>query len=183
MSSSFLARRGFSVGNRQFARRADLVGPVQRVEQQTFLMQRETAEMLAIAERDLADGDRAGLLERLAEQGVRLDADSLRFQVVRALEIHAGLDLRVRAELDDVDGVRRGQRQVVEVGVRDDHVLVLAHLVAAFAPRSSRSPDPPPGTSACCARACDRSDRATGTKRSSTRSPGTAVRESPPCRS
>jgi len=51
---------------------------VQGVEEQTLLMEGETAEVLAVAESDLADGNGAGLVERLSKQRVRLDADGLR---------------------------------------------------------------------------------------------------------
>ena len=101
-SSAFLTSR-LLVGDGQLAGRADLVRPVQRVEQQTLLVQREAAEVLSVTQCDLPDRHFAGLLERLAEQRVRLGADGFRLEVVRALQVDAGLDLGVRAELDDVD--------------------------------------------------------------------------------
>ena len=127
----FLGDARASARGCQFGRRTDLIGPVQRVEDQALLMERQATEVLAIAQRDLADGDGAGLLERLAEQRIRLDADRLRLQVVRALQVDARFDLRIRAELDDLDRVRRGQGDVVEIRVGHDHVLVLADLIAA----------------------------------------------------
>ena len=81
-------------------------------------MERQTAEVLPVAQGDLSDGDGTGRLKRLPEQRVWLDAHRLRFQVVRAFQVDARLDLRVGAELHDVDGVGRGQGQVVEIRSR-----------------------------------------------------------------
>src|SRR5207237_7912717 len=61
---------------------------------------------------------------------VWLDADGLRLQVIRRFEVHTGLDLLVGTELDDVDRVCAVQWQVVEIGVIDDDIFVLADLVA-----------------------------------------------------
>ncbi len=87
---------GALVGNGQLRGGADLVRPVERVQQQAALVQRQAAEVLAVAQGDLPDRDGARLLERLAQQRVRLRAHRLGLQVIRALQVDAGFDLRSR---------------------------------------------------------------------------------------
>src|SRR5438128_3036590 len=111
--------------------RADLVWPVKRVHDQALAVGVKRGEVLLVAQRDLGDGHAACPLERLAEQLIGLLAKLFRLDVVGAVEVEARLDVVDRDELLDVDGVLRRKGEIVQVLVLDDHVPVLAHLVAA----------------------------------------------------
>src|SRR5947207_13901815 len=112
--------------------RADLVRPVQRVHDQSLAVRVERGEVLLVAQRDLGDRHPPGCLQRAAQQVIGLLAQLLRLDAVGVVEVKARLDLVDGDELLAVDRVRGRQRQVVQVLVLDDHVMVLAHLVAAL---------------------------------------------------
>ncbi len=119
------------VGKRELAQVTDLVRPVEGVEQDRPLVEGQTAEVLAVAQGNLADRHLPGLLQRLPQKLVRLDPDGLGFEVVGTLDVDAGVDLGVVAELQDLDGPGRVQGQVFQLLVLDADVLVLADLEAA----------------------------------------------------
>src|SRR6266508_1780097 len=85
-----------------------------------------------LGERDLRDGHATRRLERAAQQVVRLLAELFRLYVVGVVVVEAGLDIVDRHELLDVDGVRGGQGEVVEVLVVDDDVAVFADFVSTL---------------------------------------------------
>src|SRR4029077_5801615 len=88
----------------------------------------EGGEALLLAERELCDGDPAGVLEGLGEQPVGLDAGRFGRQVVRLLEID-GIDLIERNEGDDVHGPDAVGGDPLELLVAEDDVPVLLVLV------------------------------------------------------
>src|SRR5437660_4370614 len=112
--------------------RANLVGPVQRVHDQALAVGVQGGEVLLVAQRDLGDRHPAGRLERLAEQLIGLLSQLFRLDVVGAVVVEAWFDVIHRDELLDVDGVRGGQREVVQVLVVDEDIPVFADLVAAL---------------------------------------------------
>ncbi len=87
-------------------------------------------QVLAVAQRDLRDRHAAGRLERLAQEVVWLLAQLFRLHEICVLEVQPGLDVVDGDELLDVDRVGGGQGEVVQVLVVDDHVPILAYLVA-----------------------------------------------------
>src|SRR6266508_1214367 len=111
---------------------ADLVRPVQRVHDQALAVGVQRCQVFLVAKRDLRDGHATRRLERAAQQVVRLLAELFRLYVVGVVVVEAGLDIVDRHELLDVDGVRGGQGEVVEVLVVDDDVAVFADLVSAL---------------------------------------------------
>src|ERR1035437_7006048 len=114
------------LGKREPPGVTDLIRPVQGVEEQSLLVERQPAEMLAVTERDLADGHLSGLLQCCFEQVVGLHPHGLGFEVIGALDVQPGLDLVVLDELEDLAGVGAGLRQ----GVEDVVVVGAPSLVA-----------------------------------------------------
>jgi len=85
---------------------------------------------------DLADADDAGLPHRFAKQRVGFVATFRGNQIVRRLE-EARVDLVLAHEVDDVDGLRRVERGLLEVVIGEHDELAFLVLVALhdLAPR------------------------------------------------
>ncbi len=109
--------------------RAHLVRPDHRVQHDHAVAHPQRRQLLAVADRHLDHADGLALLQRVAQQHVRLDRALLRLEVV-ALVVVDRVDLVGRHELHDVDDPRAGQRQVGEVLVGEHDRLAAGQLVA-----------------------------------------------------
>src|SRR5262252_6322889 len=85
--------------------------------------------MLPVAKRDLGYGSHASFLERTAEQVIRLGTSLLWLYVIGGLEVETSFDVVVGYELSDFDLPHSWQRQVFEIGVVDDDVVVGAYFI------------------------------------------------------
>jgi hypothetical protein len=86
--------------------------------------------MFALAEYDRPDSDSAGVLQRVAEQGVRFDAGlAVRREVVRLVEIEIS-DLGRRYEGANVKCLGGGDAGLLKVLVGHDNVLALRIFIA-----------------------------------------------------
>src|SRR5690606_35054376 len=104
-------------------------GPEHRAEHQNAVAYPKRRKLLTLPQRDLHDRHMVGLLQRLAQQYVRLGGYRLRLEVVR-LVVEDRVHLLGRDELMYVDATTGGERQVSEVLVVEDHHLAAAEVVA-----------------------------------------------------
>ena len=113
-----LRRPSLAVGDRDFGRRANLVGVVQLLHHEHAVERAQEDEVLLPARRVLAERGLARLLQRRGEQAIRPIAALVGSEVVDLLQIFA-VDLGQRDELDDVDRARRLLLERLELlGVR-----------------------------------------------------------------
>src|SRR4029079_4311030 len=94
-------------------------------------------EALAVAQRELGDGDTPGLRQGLVQKCIWLLGGLLGFEVVRRLEIQSAGGVVILDEPGDVDGLARTKRELLEILVRELDVLALLVLIATHhvAPR------------------------------------------------
>src|SRR5262249_55708389 len=112
--------------------RTDLVRPVQGVQHERAVVAADRDETLAVTQRELRDGEAAGLLERLLEERIRLGRGLLRLEVVRRLDVELLGYLGLLDERGDVDGLAGAERQLLEVLVGQLDVAAFLVLVCAL---------------------------------------------------
>ena len=107
-----------------------LVGVEHGVHGQAVLEGAEAADVLLLAQGDLGQGHPVGALQCLLHEVEGFDAHGVGLEDVGALEAD-GVDGGEVAELGDLDGVRGGDGEVIEVALLHDDVLLLGVLVGA----------------------------------------------------